>query len=267
MCSWFIPHVTSRPVDLLFLRRTHFCKKHQDSYRCLENGEIACSSAKRIICLLGRTWLKWGSSCVRQWWPIHHTQSRTVWLSNTSNFAFMAVFQSVFQGGQHHVNAGRAAVTPQESHTQHLEGPKKTSVCTGMMGINAEPGKQWRHPLPSLQTVRAPQRSLNYAFSWCRSWSLSSHIHEEQQQWWSSAVLLSGTTAEVRTSAFPLLLSVHSSCCLCHFQKPTFSLTKSLRPMFSRPAWKYSATFLCLSHEFSRPLELNRIKAKRHSEH
>lgn len=113
-------------VQLIFcLRRTHFCQKHQDSDRCLENGEITYSSAKWIICLLGWTWLKWGSSCVRQWWPIHHTQSHTVWLSNTSNFAFMAVFQSVFQGCQHHVNAGRAAVTPQESHTQHLEGPKK----------------------------------------------------------------------------------------------------------------------------------------------
>lgn len=38
--------------------------------------------------------------------------------------------------------------------------------------------------------------------------------------------------------------------------------------MLSRPAWKYSATFRCRSHEFSKPLKkLNyRIKAKKYTD-
>lgn len=117
------------------------------------------------------------------------------------NFASVTVVQSVFQGRQHHVNTGPAAVTSHKSHTQHLGGAK-TRWTWGHTGLSSD--EQWRskHVSPGQQRVRALQRSLNCASSWCSLWSPSSRIREEQRWWWPSAVSLSGTTTQVRTPPF-----------------------------------------------------------------
>lgn len=98
--------------------------------------------------------------------------------SNMLNFAFMAVFQSIFQCCQHHVNTVLAAVTSHKSHTKHLKRPK-SERGEAIQGCYAWIKTQ--HFLPSQQMVRVLRKFPSCVFSWCRLWSLSSHIHEEEQ--------------------------------------------------------------------------------------
>lgn len=77
--------------------------------------------------------------------------------SNISHFALVAVFQSIFQSRQHHVNIGLAAVAPHQTNTQHLKR-QNTLVFKEPFGIK----RSVRRRTISYQTNRWSKPSRNF---------------------------------------------------------------------------------------------------------
>lgn len=73
---------------------------------------------------------------------IYRSDSSSTVARHISDFALVAVCQSLFQRRQHHVNAGLRAVTSHESHPQHLKENQTTSErrLTGLTGVDASRG-------------------------------------------------------------------------------------------------------------------------------
>lgn len=84
-----------------------------------------------------------------------------------SDFAPVAVCQSIFQRCQHHVDTGLRAVTSHESHPQHLKENQTMSErrLTGLTGVDTSRAKARERFLPSRQTVLALLRSPSCVFS------------------------------------------------------------------------------------------------------